>query len=210
MFPAIFISVASSVISLALKNYEYGTLIVAGLTAFDTFLLSIISYLKLDAKAEAHKTSSYRFDKLQTKCEFYSGKVLLLETSKSKEQVVTEVSDFIEEVQKEIDDIKDTNQFVIPEIIRHRYPKTYSINIFTEVKKLRNKEKLFFVELHTLYNKIEANSDNKMLEERREKIVEEMIKLYDEYATLNDFIDEEIMKHINRIKPPSCFNWLKT
>jgi len=213
MLPAIFISVTSSVISLGLKNYDYGSLIVAALTAFDSFLLAIISYLKLDAKAEAHKTSSYRFDKLQTKCEFYSGKVLLLETSKTKEEVVNEVSEFIETVEKQIDEIKDTNQFVIPEIIRHRYPKTYSINIFTEVKKLRNKEKLFFIELHTLYNKLENETDVEKissLENERERIVEDMIQIYEQYATMNEFIDKEIMKHINNMKMPSFFNWLKT
>ena len=93
MLPAIIISAASSVISLGLKNYEYGSLIVAALAAFDSCLLAIISYLKLDAKAEAHKTSSYRFDKLQTKCEFYSGKVLLLDTAKPKEKLTEEVSE---------------------------------------------------------------------------------------------------------------------
>jgi hypothetical protein len=32
--------------------------------------------MKLDAKAEAHKTSSYKYDKLQSECEFFSGKLL--------------------------------------------------------------------------------------------------------------------------------------
>ena len=214
MLPAILISATSSVISLGLKNYEYGSLIVAALAAFDSCLLAIISYLKLDAKAEAHKTSSYRFDKLQTKCEFYSGKVLLLDTAKPKEKLTEEVSEFVEIIEKQIDEIKDTNQFVIPEIIRHRYPKTYSINIFSEIKKIRNHEKLFFAELHNIYNQFEKETDEtklKDLESRRENIVNRMIRLYNDYAELNDFIEAEIMLYINKVKyRPSCCNWFKT
>ena len=213
MLPAIFISAASSVISLGLKNYEYGALIVAALGAFDSFLLAIISYLKLDAKAEAHKTSSYRFDKLQTKCEFYSGKVLLIET-KGKEELTKEVSAFVEVIEKQIDEIKDTNQFVIPEVIRYRYPKTYSINIFSEIKKIRNNEKLFFASLHNIYNQFDKEKDEtklKLLEEQRVKIIDKMIKLYNEYAELNDFIEDEIIAYIDKVKyRPSCCNWFKT
>ena len=214
MLPAIFISVASSVISLGLKDYNYGTLIVSALTAFDSFLLGIINYLKLDAKAEAHKTSSYRFDKLQTKCEFYSGKVLLLENNATREKVTQEVTEFIETVEKQIDEIKDTNQFVIPEVIRYRYPKTYSVNIFSEVKQLRNREKLYFIELHNIYNKLEPNLEKQAFDnlmKQKEETVDNMIILYNKYTELHNFINEEIMTHIkNKRHTPSFFNWLKS
>jgi molybdenum cofactor biosynthesis enzyme MoaA len=72
MLPAIFISLTASVASLGLKGYDYGNLILSALSGFDAFLLAIISFTKLDAKAEAHKTSSYRFDKLQTKKDYLS------------------------------------------------------------------------------------------------------------------------------------------
>ena len=77
MLPAIFISSVCSVISGAFKDYMYSSIIVSSLTALNSFILSIITYLKLDAQAEAHKTSAYSFDQLQSLCEFTSGKVLL-------------------------------------------------------------------------------------------------------------------------------------
>jgi len=199
MLPAIFISLAVSVASLGLKTYEYGNLILSGLSALDAFLLAIISFTKLDAKAEAHKTSSYRFDKLQTKCEFYSGKVLLLELKKEAPEVTKDVSEFIETIEKQIDDIKDSNQFVIPESIRHRFPNTYSVNIFSVVKLLRNKEKIYFNTLHTIYNKLENEKNSLIIDSlhvEKETIITDMIKLYDSYANLNTFINDEVNKHI--------------
>ena len=213
MLPAIFISLSASVISLGMKSSDYGSLIVAALSAFDAFLLAIISFTKLDAKAEAHKTSSYRFDKLQTKCEFYSGKVLLLEIERPAIDVTQEVSDFIETIEKQIDDIKDSNQFVIPEKIRYRYPETYSVNIFSEVKLLRNREKLYYNKLHTIYNKLEQEKQKDTihsLESDKEKTIVSMITLYDNYANLNNFINKEVKDYIAKSKKQkNCFRTKK-
>ena len=210
MLPAIFISLTASVASLGLKGYDYGNLILSALSAFDAFLLAIISFTKLDAKAEAHKTSSYRFDKLQTKCEFYSGKVLLLELKKDPPEVTKGVSEFIETIEKQIDDIKDSNQFVIPESIRHRFPNTYSVNIFSVVKLLRNQEKIYFNRLHTIYNKLENEKNSLIISSlhvEKENTITNMIQLYDSYANLNTFINDEVNKHIlEQYNKYRCFN----
>jgi hypothetical protein len=76
MLPAILISAFCTVLSIGLKDHTFGSIIISSLTAINSFILTLISYLKLDAKAEAHKTSAYQFDKLQESTEFMSGKVL--------------------------------------------------------------------------------------------------------------------------------------
>lgn len=58
MLPAIFISSITSVLSFVFNNQFYGAIIISSLSAFNAFLLSLISYLKLDAKSQAHKTSA--------------------------------------------------------------------------------------------------------------------------------------------------------
>jgi len=77
MLPAIFLSALVSVLQSALNVHPQGELILASISAFVAFLLSIINYLKLDASAEAHKISAHQYDKLQTYVEFQSGQVLL-------------------------------------------------------------------------------------------------------------------------------------
>ena len=49
MLPAIFISALGSVLQSAIKDTNSGNIILATLSAFVAFILSIINYLKLDA-----------------------------------------------------------------------------------------------------------------------------------------------------------------
>ena len=79
MIPTIIITSTCSVLS-GTDMYDYSVLI-SGLTAFSSLLLSIINYLKLDAASEAHKISSHQYDKLQSQTEFLSGNTLLFSTS---------------------------------------------------------------------------------------------------------------------------------
>ena len=143
MLPAIFISAVCTVISVSLKEYMWGSILVASLTGSNSFILSVVTYLKLDAKSEAHRTASYQFDKLQTMCEFHSGKFLLVKMSGNDEVLINHkpgdetISEFVNKIEMKVAEIKDVNQFVIPEIIRHRYATIYGTNIFAIVKKYK-------------------------------------------------------------------------
>ena len=77
MLPSIFMSALGAILQAPLQNTTNGPLFLAALSAFVTFLLAIINYLKLDAEAEAHKISAHEYDKLQSLVEFQSGEVLL-------------------------------------------------------------------------------------------------------------------------------------
>ena len=70
MFPSIFISATASVLAASIEKTTWGPTLLASLNAGLSFLLAIISFLKLDAKSEAHKISAHQYDKLQSICEF--------------------------------------------------------------------------------------------------------------------------------------------
>ena len=75
MLPAIFLSSLVSILQKPLAaNYAD---VLAGISGFVAFILAIISYLKLDAAAEAHKISAHQYDKLQSYVEFQSGQVVV-------------------------------------------------------------------------------------------------------------------------------------
>jgi hypothetical protein len=216
MIPAICISAISSILS---ASDDTNRIIVAVIMGFNSFLLAMISYLKLDAKAETFRVTAYKFDKLQTKCEFYAGKVLYAPTDASAETLTHDLYSFIEAIEKEIHDIKEVNQFIIPQKIRYLYPKLYSINIFSEIKKLRNIECVYIQELNNIYCELyELDRDNlvnysaevhnkkkKGLEDKKRIIIKQIIAHRDRYLEIDEELTEEINDYIeNRGCCNSC------
>ena len=207
MVPAILISATCTVLSIGIKNYEYGGLIVSCLAGLNSFILSIISYLKLDAKSEAHKTSSYQFDKLQTMCEFFAGKALLVKD----DELVKKVTIFIEDIEKKVEEIKDSNQFIIPEAIRYRYPIVYETNVFVELKRIKTHEKVLKHELSVICNKIDKSVHpvNIDLIHEKDKKIQEILSFRNKYFDIDIKINNEIRDNILKRKSFSICNWMK-
>jgi hypothetical protein len=75
--PSIIITAFCSVAQSPLEQIIYGKYILASLNGFLTFILSLLSFMKLDAAAQAYKITAHQYDKLQSYVEFQSGKILL-------------------------------------------------------------------------------------------------------------------------------------
>jgi hypothetical protein len=130
MLPAIVNAAICTVISSALSSWAYGSVLLATLSAFNSCVLAVISYLKLDAKCEAHRASAFQFERLQTLCEFYAGKYLFGLDGDNSKTSEARFGDMISEVETKMREIKDSNQFMLPKTIRTRYPRIYTTNVF--------------------------------------------------------------------------------
>jgi hypothetical protein len=201
MLPTICITAICAVVSVVLKDYNFSSTIVSSLNGLNFFFLTLINYLKLDAKAEAHRVSAYKYDKLQSRIEFSSGKILFI-SGESKE-----LPKIIADTEKDVREIKETNQFILPESIRYNYPRLNNINIFAEVKKIQSTETRLINNLKEILNehvnlnlkirhgKVVIKEDNDKLAEldrKKRELTDEIIQLKDKYLDIDDQFEDEM------------------
>ena len=196
MLPSIFITVLASVLNLVIKDTWYGTTVVSSMNAFTAFLLAVVNYLKLDARAEAHRTTAYTLDKLQSDLVFNSGRMLFLEgADKGMEKLM-------EETHKEVKKIKETNPFVLPEHIRFSYPLLFGMNVFATVKNIQTREIVLTTRLKDLYNDIESAKDRgepiESLEKDKREVLTMIINMRDDYVAIDRSFEEEMAANRNR------------
>jgi|UniRef100_A0A6C0DUR0 hypothetical protein len=187
MLPAIMITAMCSVISIALNAYTFGGIIVSCFTAINSFILSLITYLKLDAKAEAHKMTAYSFEKLQSVCEFSSGRILFSDPK-------LKLLEIMDDIGNQVKDIKEKNQFILPEAIRHKFPILYSTNVFSEVKRIQTREIILMNRMNNLIN------EGKVLQKRidEKNAVEENTMNLNSIIADQDNIFVELIQHRRR------------
>ena len=196
MLPSIFLTVLGSVLNLVIKDTPYGATIVSSLNAFTAFLLAVVNYLKLDARAEAHRTTAYKLDKLQNDLVFNSGRMLFLEGAAKGMELL------LDKTHKEVKEIKETNPFVLPEYIRYSYPLLFSMNVFAIVKKIQTKEIILTTQLKDLYNDIETSKakgkDYSALETQQRSTLMSIINMRDEYVEIDRCFENEMKKNRTR------------
>ena len=207
MIPTIIITSTCSVLS-GTDMYDYSVLI-SGLTAFSSLLLSIINYLKLDAASEAHKISSHQYDKLQSQTEFLSGNTLLFSTSSFNTHTISNRKK--QNIAKNLTMIREKQRNLFEELEEDYDKKIRSDNMSILVsKKINEIKQLIQVELEQKKQNIQVELPSRhvveedvkrdLLFEVKNKKEEITGRLRTELKNMNSeydycFADEEVTNH---------------
>jgi hypothetical protein len=203
MVPALVFSAAITIIAPFIECRIWSGGVISALNALVALLLSLINYLKLESSVEMYLQMANHYDKLETSLEMANSKLIFLERTEEKRQLVLHK---IKDVEKKITDMKESNSLLIPEEIKQLFPIICHINIFLFIKKMEVYKKgllLTFCDIKNEIRNINIDTGDAVTQEKKKtrllylyemktKIKKDIIEYRTAYSDIDDIFSSEI------------------
>jgi hypothetical protein len=207
MIPSLIGTAIISICAPIIQPYIWSGAFISGLNAVVALFISFVHYLKLESSSELFLFLMNQYDRLESSIEFTNNKIAFFENEKEKNDLVLSK---MKEVEKKINEIKETTTIFIPNEVKQIFPIICNVNIFSFIKRIEIYKQNLLVKFkdiknEILYiewkwgNKIE-NKEQKRLDfllKMKEKIKEEILQYKNAYGCIDELFMREIKQADN-------------
>ena len=216
MIPSLIGTAIISIGAPIIQPYTWSGAFISGLNAVVALCISFVHYLKLESASELFLFLMNQYDRLESSIEFTNNKITFFENEKEKSDLVLSK---MKEVEKKINEIKETTTIFIPNEVKQIFPIICNVNIFSFIKRIEVYKQNLLVKFKDIKNEILyiewkwgdkiENKEQKRLEfllKMKEKIKDEILQYKNAYGCIDELFMREI-KQADNIGLLSIWFW---
>ena len=238
MIPTLIISSFNTIFTPFFDDSIWINNVSAGLNSIILLLLSMMGYFKYEASSESFFQISKQYDRLETSIKLMRSSIYfnnhmdfdlsIQEPSPMSAKIGSTVStkvmdkqynDKITAIESRINEIKESQQFDIPNDTRSLFPIIYHINIFTLIRKMDNYRNQLLFKFRSINHEIKnivmipmnVNQDHNtdqtrlnVLYKAKTQIKDELYNTLNVYGNIEDIFSREI-SYANGLSHWQCF-----
>ena len=211
MIPSLIGTAIISICAPIIQSYNWSGAFISGLNAVVALFISFIHYLKLESSSELYLYLMNQYDRLESAIEFTNNKIAFFENKEKNDLVLSKMK----EVEKKINEIKETTTIFIPNEVKQIFPIICNVNIFSFIKRIEIYKQNLIIKFKDIKNEITyiqwkwgdklENKHQKRLDfliKIKEKIKDEILHYKNAYGC----IDELFMREIKRADNTGLFS----
>jgi hypothetical protein len=203
MIPSLIGTAIISICAPIIQSYNWSGAFISGLNAVVALFISFIHYLKLESSSELYLYLMNQYDRLESAIEFTNNKIAFFENKEKNDLVLSKMK----EVEKKINEIKETTTIFIPNEVKQIFPIICNVNIFSFIKRIEIYKQNLIIKFKDIKNEImyiQWKWGDKM-ENKQQKRLDFLIKIKEKikdeilhYKNAYGCIDELFMREIKR------------
>jgi hypothetical protein len=185
-------------------SYQWSIGLIVILNALTTMMISIINQLQLEVSADIFYKTAMQYENIESSLEYKNNIIIFMDNElQKKNEIIGKISD----IESELNKIKESDRIEIPTVIKHDFPLTMHLNMFSFIKKMhmvkkslidkfiKTKKEAKYIMRKQMYNRTSSPRESKRLQylvNLKESIKTDLNHCINAYEYISDMITHEI------------------
>jgi len=201
---SILFTASISIFTPFIGSYEWSVGLIVILNALTTMMISIINQLQLEVSADIFYKTAMQYENIESSLEYKNNIIIFIDNElQKKDEIIGKLS----EMEKELNKVKESDRIEIPTVIKHEFPLTIHLNMFSFIKKMhmvkkslidkfiKAKKEAKYIMRKQMYNRSISPRQSERLQylsELKETVKTDLSHCIAAYDYMNDMITREI------------------